>query len=268
MPTYLVTWNPKKWHWRDFDAEIKLCREQGFLESGWSCANRHVNIGDRVFLLRQAEEPKGIVGSGYASSVPYENDHWDVTRKGEKTWYVGVRFDVLLDPAKEKILPRASLSAIPLVHWDTQSSGILIKPDAAAQLEQQWSRFLSHHGLSPIIFSEEIPEADEIWEGALRKISINAYERNPRAREACIAHYGMKCAVCGFSFADFYGEMGEGYTHVHHLKPLATVGETYKIDPVKDLRPVCPNCHAMIHRNKEALTIDELRKKIADRRAS
>ena len=36
--------------------------------------------------------------------------------------------------------------------------------------------------------------------------------------------------------------------------------EEVMIDPVKDLIPVCPNCHAMIHRKKEkVVSIDELR---------
>lgn len=50
----------------------------------------------------------------------------------------------------------------------------------------------------------------------------------------------------------------EGLIHVHHLKPLGEVGEGYLLDPVADLRPVCPNCHAMLHRRKPALGIDEL----------
>ena len=56
-----------------------------------------------------------------------------------------------------------------------------------------------------------------------------------------------------------YGPLAEGFIHVHHLKPLAQVGEAYNVDPVADLAPVCPNCHAMIHRRREPYGIDELR---------
>jgi 5-methylcytosine-specific restriction protein A len=53
--------------------------------------------------------------------------------------------------------------------------------------------------------------------------------------------------------------LGEGFIHVHHLKPLAQIGEQYELDPINDLRPVCPNCHAMLHRASPALSIDALR---------
>lgn len=54
-------------------------------------------------------------------------------------------------------------------------------------------------------------------------------------------------------------EAAFGVIHVHHITPLSEIGERYKLDPVKDLRPVCPNCHAMIHRQKPSLTIEELK---------
>jgi 5-methylcytosine-specific restriction protein A len=76
----------------------------------------------------------------------------------------------------------------------------------------------------------------------------------------CIERYGYKCAVCCFDFYDTYGNIGEGFVHVHHLIPFYKVGKQYKVDPVKDLRPVCPNCHAMLHRSGGEMTIDSLRK--------
>ncbi|MBW5840087.1 HNH endonuclease [Yersinia enterocolitica] len=54
----------------------------------------------------------------------------------------------------------------------------------------------------------------------------------------------------------------EDVNHVHHIRPLRTLGEGYCINPVTDLVPLCPNCHAMIHRGNEArpLPVDDLRK--------
>ena len=75
----------------------------------------------------------------------------------------------------------------------------------------------------------------------------------------CIDHYGPTCVVCGFNFEAVYGELGKGYIHVHHLVPLSEVDAEYKVDPIKDLRPVCPNCHAMIHREVPAKSIDEIK---------
>jgi 5-methylcytosine-specific restriction endonuclease McrA len=96
-------------------------------------------------------------------------------------------------------------------------------------------------------------------EGRMTTILVNAYERDSKAREACIAHFGYECAVCGFSMAELYGLPGYGYVHVHHLKPLAEIGDDYEVDPVTDLRPVCPNCHAMLHRTSPPLTIEQLK---------
>jgi 5-methylcytosine-specific restriction protein A len=41
---------------------------------------------------------------------------------------------------------------------------------------------------------------------------------------------------------------------------LSEVGNEYRVDPIRDLRPVCPNCHAMIHRRIPAYSIEELKK--------
>ena len=107
--------------------------------------------------------------------------------------------------------------------------------------------------------SDEVSPEVSYREGATIQITVNAYERNAEVREACIAHYGTACAVCGFDFSQVYGELGEGFTHVHHLRDLATIGEEYEVDPIKDLRPVCPNCHAMLHREVPAISIRKLK---------
>ena len=65
--------------------------------------------------------------------------------------------------------------------------------------------------------------------------------------------------VCGFSFGATYGEVAEGYIHVHHLVPLSEIGEGYEVDPVKDLRPVCPSCHAVIHLGRPPYKPEEIR---------
>lgn len=112
---------------------------------------------------------------------------------------------------------------------------------------------------------EELPEPDTYIEGAKQQITVNAYERNPAARRRCLEHYGTMCAVCAFNFEAVYGELGKGFIHVHHLRPLAEVGEAYALDPIADLRPVCPNCHAMLHARAVTLSIEDLRSLIQGR---
>lgn len=109
---------------------------------------------------------------------------------------------------------------------------------------------------------DEVPTAaPQLTEGAAQKITVNAYERNREARAICIKHYGPRCSVCGLSFEDFYGEIGRGYIHVHHVVSLASIGTSYVVDPIRDLRPVCANCHSMLHTSEPALSIDELRRR-------
>lgn len=109
---------------------------------------------------------------------------------------------------------------------------------------------------------DEIDEGETYVEGTRRSIYVNAYERDRSARDACIAHHGLSCAVCGMDFEEFYGDIGKGYIHVHHKIPLASIGMVYSVDPVKDLVPVCPNCHAMLHRQSRVLEIEELRQRV------
>jgi len=78
--------------------------------------------------------------------------------------------------------------------------------------------------------------------------------------------HGCACTICGFSFGKHFGKIGEGFIHVHHLIPLAKIGNEYQVDPIKDLIPVCPNCHTMLHRRDPPYTIEELQNKIGIRR--
>lgn len=106
---------------------------------------------------------------------------------------------------------------------------------------------------------EELSAGEAIIEGASRTIVVNAYERDPEARRKCIEAHGTSCSACGMSFEVEYGPVAAGYIHVHHLRPLAEVGAAHAVDPVADLLPVCPNCHAVIHCRVPPYSIDEVR---------
>lgn len=104
----------------------------------------------------------------------------------------------------------------------------------------------------------EVEDATKYWEGATREVTITVYERNSRAREACLSHHGYDCQVCGFNFEEAYGALGSEFIHVHHVVPLAQVGTDYKVDPIKDLVPLCPNCHMMVHKESPSLSVTQL----------
>jgi hypothetical protein len=105
----------------------------------------------------------------------------------------------------------------------------------------------------------ELPAATGFIEGAVRHVLVNAYERDPEARAACLAHYGATCIICGFDFGATYGAFASGFIHVHHVRPLSEIAREYEVDPVADLRPVCPNCHAAIHIGGGSRSVEDVR---------
>ncbi len=105
---------------------------------------------------------------------------------------------------------------------------------------------------------EELPDGVEYQEGAVQQIKVNRYERDKKARAACLSNYGYVCQVCHVKLCDIYGVIAEALIHVHHIKPISELGESYIVDPVKDLIPVCPNCHAVIHLKSPPYTPQEV----------
>lgn len=99
-------------------------------------------------------------------------------------------------------------------------------------------------------------------EGEWQQVIVTQYERSRSNRKACLDHYGPACQACGMSFGDVYGELGTDFIHVHHEVPLHTLGGPQNIDPVKDMKPLCPNCHAMVHRADPPIPVMELREQL------
>ena len=272
MNTFLLTWNPARWQWDDLDNVIEDIAEAGQSKRRWSCGrSKSIIEGDRVFLLRQRVEPRGVIGSGWVSRGSYEDKHWDskLAAVGKKARFVRISFDVLLDADTEPILGRGKLdkNILGQMHWDTQASGISIPSNVATQVEKEWMQFLNTSGRSQGFgrtgIGRQPNEVDEgkYVEGAVKRVLVNAYERSAQARTQCIKHYGLNCCGCDFNFEQMFGDIGIGFIHVHHLKPLAEAGQQYELDPLQDLRPVCPNCHAMLHTRKPPYSIHELKKR-------
>jgi 5-methylcytosine-specific restriction protein A len=112
---------------------------------------------------------------------------------------------------------------------------------------------------------QEIPDA-YIESGIGKKILVNQYERNPIARRRCLEIYGKCCLICGFDAAEIYGKDFEGKIEVHHIVPINELKQDYLVDPARDLIPICPNCHTILHtkmKNGNYPTIELLRIKIA-----
>lgn len=133
----------------------------------------------------------------------------------------------------------------------------LVSPPAPTLFEKQGS-----------VLIDDVATSSRLFEGSPTEVRLTHYERSQAARRACIAHWGLSCCVCGFVFEAVYGQHGTDYIQVHHILPLAEIGERYEVDPVNDLRPVCPNCHAMLHRKETAMTIEKLRRIVEEKAQS
>lgn len=144
-------------------------------------------------------------------------------------------------------------------------NGLNGAPQGPLKVNGKLSSYLEKH-MNGQVFPDEVKE--ELEEGQRITVTVNRYERNPIARTKCIEFHGDSCAVCSLNFGEMYGEVGEGFIHVHHINPMHEIGEKHIVDYEKDLVPVCPNCHAMLHRkvNGETLSVEGLKDKVNNNR--
>ena len=61
------------------------------------------------------------------------------------------------------------------------------------------------------------------------------------------------------NFEDEYGEIGKHFIHVHHRVDISHTKGEHVIDPTEDLVPLCPNCHAMVHTEEPAMSVEKLK---------
>jgi 5-methylcytosine-specific restriction protein A len=187
-----------------------------------------------------ADQPQGLKNAGYAQS----REH---IRLVEEEGYRLITFPMIYSDAKEEggVGPATIGGFTPVL---TPKSLIRIGGNWYASDDQPTSHL-----------PEEVIPTTPLVEGASTLITVNAYERNALAREQCLQHHGYSCCVCDFNFERVYGPIGKDYIHVHHIVPFSEIKTEYIVDPVKDLVPICPNCHAMIHRTIPALAVSQLK---------
>lgn len=254
MNTLLYTWNPKRYYWSDLQNAIYAINNGEVYDILWSCGNtKRINIGDIFFLMRLGEEPKGIIGCGYIISQPYPFEHWDEekAKQGKQSSGTDLLFKALSDE------PIFSLSMLkndyPNYNWTPQSSDLFIPELIASDL------FLKVQKKYKYSFTPVTNEEIRFYiEGKVKELTIKTYDRSVLARQVCIEYHGYDCVICGFNFEEVYGLIGIDYIEVHHLKQIADIGEEYRIDPINDLRPVCANCHRMLHKKRPPVSIQEL----------
>ncbi len=141
MNYYLLTWNPNRYRgdW------IDTIDEESSIQRTWSVGNRkHISAGDRVFLMRQGEEPRGIMGAGLVTEDgSHPGPHWPDQlhpHRSDDALYACIEFHALVDPKDPADLfaSREWLqSTYPDVHWDTQQSGINIRESVGDELYER-----------------------------------------------------------------------------------------------------------------------------------
>lgn len=250
----ILGWNANGCNRWDYRAAVEQVAESGRLVQRWNVGHPlKVPPGTEAWLFVQdsSDAGTGLIGHGVVISEPYKGA---LEEREDVGWYVSIAFDALL-PLGEQIRPNALRAAVPAVF----RAGVLDHPsmDVPSEAEPDLRR----------LWREEGPTAahPEVVPGtyppdAVSSIDVNRFERNPDARRVCLAFHGTSCAVCGFSFEASYGGIGTGFIDVHHVVPPEMLGSGYQLDPVADLVPLCPNCHAMAHHGiGPPRTVSELR---------
>ena len=144
MGTYLFSWNPTKWPWKTYEQSVVEVEEGAIVTKNMRCINyKNIKPGDRAFLTKVGTPPRGIIGSGTVTTLPFESPHKHAANK--IVHLVTIQFDILLDAYKEPILTNdiLKLGNLAAQNWSPQSSGISIRPALVYELEAVWEDFLS-----------------------------------------------------------------------------------------------------------------------------
>lgn len=130
--------------------------------------------------------------------------------------------------------------------------------DNSEDLFVKWAELVVGMMLS-LLSIEKLDAVEKLHlEGGCNQILVNKYERNPVNRQLCLIANGYSCKICGFNFEKEYGILGKEFIHVHHIEKISSHKTEYLLNPEKDLIPVCPNCHAMLHRQEPPINPEEL----------
>jgi hypothetical protein len=216
MLTFLLTWNPARWHWADL-AEVSQKTAEGVpYASRWSTGNtKKIAKGDRVFLLKQGEEPRGIIAAGWVTSEEvYEAPHYDVQRaaQGDVALRADIEFERILNPDENDPLSVEDIHEGPLssVYWQIPASGTELAVDAATALEELWSAYLEQidgtayltavEGADAIHAEDFVPEEGDWRANVFRQ--IKARRGQQAFRDSLRARYGDQCMISGCGLMD------------------------------------------------------------------
>lgn len=192
----------------------------------------------------------GFVAAAEVGSTPLSRGHF-----GKRPVFRGSLTGITLLPVP---VPIAHV-AREMPDWDWTRYQRTFTTVDQSRFDTLWSVLLAYQGE---VTEAEVPQPyrKALLEGQARRAVALRYERNPKARLLCIQHHGTNCSICGFNFGAVYGDAFDGFIVVHHLEPISTKSGPYMVDPVRDMRPVCANCHLVIHRRATPYSVEEVTK--------
>ena len=208
-----------------------------------------VPAGGEVWLLDRGTDlrgPRGLLGHGTTPDGT-------ATAAGQ----LAVDFDLLL-PLGEHLPLEILMQAMPGLPWGGRAVLASLPASAVGALRRLWSDFL---GPQP---DPLVPAPGTLPPQALRQQQVNRHEQDPEARRQCLAFHGDSCAACGLVPGRRYGPAAADVLQAHLLVPGPNLAEGYVLDPVADLVPLCPTCHAVAHsRTADPYTPAEVRALLA-----
>jgi len=212
----------------------------------WRQGNVKYGLGDTVYIYctnpiqRIRYKCKVTTLDKKSHQIRDDREYWLIQEEHEKS-LEGIFFNLKLieEVDSEKL-------SLPML----KKNGLKAPPQGPIKLKDSLESYVSSvfRTANDEYFPETIESSPEIFEGIKKQVSVNKYERSSIARTKCIEAHGHSCKICKFNFEEQYGELGKEFIHVHHIIPIHSIGKSYKIDYVNDLVPVCPNCHAMLHK--------------------
>lgn len=252
MTAIILGWDPEDWGRWNYPAAVAQMAATGLVLERWKVgAQRNVAAGTDAWLVLQGNHAGGLIGHGVVVA-----EHSEPVRASSRERGVLIAFDALV-PLGEQVPFDVLHGAAPGIPWDAiPGSGLQVEAADEAAIRSIWREAGPLPGPDPTQ-----PVAGTYPQDAVVRVLANRYERDEDARRACLARHGTSCAACGFSFELTYGETGMDFIQVHHIVPAVQLDGGYQLDPITDLVPLCPNCHAMAHLGVgPSRTVAELRR--------
>lgn len=226
----------------------------------WRQVNRKFSVGEIVYIYCTSP----VSSIKYKCQITKLNMSFSEIRDDKEYWFDEEEYKKSLNGKFFNLKLLDEVTSFKLSLEELQKHGLKTAPQGPMHIDGELLTYISSvFGSANEEFFPDILRQDEaIYEGVKKQVSVNKYERSSVARERCIKAFGgYDCQICGFNFKEHYGNLGDSFIHVHHIVPLHKIGAEYKINYEKDLIPVCPNCHAMLHREIEGkcYSVEELK---------